>query len=80
MEKSEITIEEMVKYLSEKTYDVIHLDRCLIMQFKDAPDIKNPLSVEDYLNSVMSTFVESIYNYEKNMEIEQSPEILGGKK
>lgn len=67
---SEEQFKEVVAYFdqSDKRYDVTFLDRALIMQFKELPDVKQGLTVNNYTDILFQMFLTSIYNYEYDMQ------------
>lgn len=59
-------MEEFIERIARegKVYDVMFLDRALISQLKDAPDVKQPLTPETYINEVITNFFQTLKNYE----------------
>lgn len=69
-------MEEFIEKLKEdgKTYDVVFLDRCLIGQLRNAPDITNPISPFDYIEQILNNYFKTLQNYEKYEESLHSDE------
>lgn len=67
MENLQQELTDFIESLKDenKVYDVVLLDRCMISQFKDAPDIK-PLDAVTYAEQVMNGFFLTLMNYERN--------------
>lgn len=60
------------KQEDDTTYDVAHLDRILIVQFKNAPD-KLPMRAVDYINDVVTNFFQVLAEYDKNINAKETP-------